>query len=256
MFSNHPYDHVYLSPHLDDAALSCGGAIVAQRAAGERVLVVTLCTASPPADAHFSSLANEFHQFWALAPAEVVSARLREEQLAMERLGAESLWANMLDAIYRHPSAYNSRASLFGTPDEHDPLVPELRTYLGNLRAQQPQAQFYAPLGVGLHVDHQITHRVATEVIGDTLKYYEDFPYVARPGALERRMTTLQGTFQPRTLMIDPTLAAKIRAINAYASQLAELFGSSEAMAPAVTAYARSVAPITGDYGERIWMRA
>ena len=65
------YDHIYLSPHLDDAALSCGGGIAAQRAAGERALVVTLCTAAPAPDMQFSDLALEFHRKWGLAPAEV-----------------------------------------------------------------------------------------------------------------------------------------------------------------------------------------
>ena len=63
------YRHIYLSPHLDDAALSCGGGIAAQRAAGERVLVVTFCTGAPAPDMQFSDLAQEFHRKWGLAPA-------------------------------------------------------------------------------------------------------------------------------------------------------------------------------------------
>ena len=31
------YQHIYLSPHLDDAVLSCGGTMAAQRAAWGRV---------------------------------------------------------------------------------------------------------------------------------------------------------------------------------------------------------------------------
>jgi LmbE family N-acetylglucosaminyl deacetylase len=252
---NYSYEHIYLSPHLDDAALSCGGAILAQRAAGERVLVVTLCTAAPPADADFSPLAREFHQYWDLAPAEVVKARLREERLAMEQLGADSLWAGMLDAIYRHPTIYNSRDRLFGTADDHDPLLPQVRSFLHALHERMPQACYYAPLGIGQHVDHQIAHRAAADVFGDSLHYYEDFPYVIKPGALERRIASLHARYQPHIRTIDPVLPAKIKAIDAYASQLAELFGSSEAMAPAVAAYAHSLAPEVGMYGERVWVR-
>src|SRR6185295_15615325 len=69
------YDHIYLSPHLDDAALSCGGAIARHANAGARVLVVTICTAAPPSDGPFSDFANEVHQGWGLAPAEVYSVR-------------------------------------------------------------------------------------------------------------------------------------------------------------------------------------
>src|SRR5258705_8534487 len=73
------YDHIYLSPHLDDAALSCGGAIARHANAGARVLVVTLCTAAPPPAGPFSDFANAVHQSWGLASAEVVRARLRED---------------------------------------------------------------------------------------------------------------------------------------------------------------------------------
>ncbi len=41
---NKRYEHIYLSPHLDDVALSCGGRIVKQRSKGENVLVVTVFT--------------------------------------------------------------------------------------------------------------------------------------------------------------------------------------------------------------------
>ncbi|WP_322493922.1 hypothetical protein [Chloroflexus sp.] len=54
------YQHIILSPHLDDAALSCGGSIAAAVAADEPVLVVTICTAALPVDAVFSLLANTF----------------------------------------------------------------------------------------------------------------------------------------------------------------------------------------------------
>ncbi len=59
------YDHVYLSPHLDDAALSCGGAIARHVAAGQRVLVVTICSAVPKARGSINPLADEFHGDWA-----------------------------------------------------------------------------------------------------------------------------------------------------------------------------------------------
>ena len=36
------YQRVYLSPHLDDAALSCGGRIYQERQAGLSVLVLNL----------------------------------------------------------------------------------------------------------------------------------------------------------------------------------------------------------------------
>src|SRR5262245_17808904 len=227
---NRHYAHIYLSPHLDDAALSCGGAIAAQRAAGERVLVVTLCTAAPASDMPFSDLALEFHRKWGLAPAEVVAARLREERRALEILDADSYWAGMFDAIYRYPEAYNTRGSLFNAPAPNDPLLPALRRLIGDLRERAPDGVFYAPLGVGSHVDHLITHAAARAALGDALLFYEDLPYATRPGALDQRLAALEGSLSSRTMAIDPTFDKKIAAIKVYASQLGELFGGEEGM--------------------------
>jgi hypothetical protein len=67
------YDLVCLSPHLDDAALSCGGELIMARQAGLRTLVVTVCTAVPPESQSYSALAVEFHAEWGLDHAEAVT---------------------------------------------------------------------------------------------------------------------------------------------------------------------------------------
>lgn len=248
------YDHVYLSPHLDDAALSCGGAIARHSIAGARVLVVTICTAAPPPEVPLSSLAEESHRKWRLSPAEAVSARLHEDSLAMEHLAADSMWVGMPDAIYRRPDAYDSDAMLFGTPVPDDPLLDALRAFIRALRDRVPRATLYAPLGIGNHVDHQITYMAARAGAGNALAFYEDFPYVTVPGALDQRMQALGDSFIPSTIGIDHTFSRKIGAIAAYASQVANLFGDVERMGQAVKAYAEELVPEVGTYGERLWL--
>jgi LmbE family N-acetylglucosaminyl deacetylase len=246
------YDHIYLSPHLDDAALSCGGAIAQHSSAGGRVLVVTICTA--PSEGPFNRLAQEFHGQWGLAPAQVVRARLREDEQAMERLGADHYWAGMLDAIYRLPAAYDSRDRLFGMPVPTDPLFPAMAQLISELCARAPHANIYAPLGVGSHVDHLITYAAALGC-APKIAFYEDIPYVLRPGALERRLDDTRGPWVAGVIAIDSALARKIGAVELYASQLSELFGGPAAMAQALTAYAEGLFPDEGTYGERLWMR-
>lgn len=247
------YDHIYLSPHLDDAALSCGGRIGAQLAAGERVLAITLCTAAPPPAGPFSALAQRFHADWGLSPDQVVTARLTEDRRAMEQLGCDYYWAGMLDAIYRHPEAYNSRESLFDRPDPADPLFADLAGFVGGLRSRMPGASFYAPLGVGNHVDHLITFATVRSTLGSAVSFYEDIHYVLQPGALERRLQAIGEPMSLEGLAIDASIERKIAAIAAYASQLPELFGSVGAMAPAIRAYAHKVRPSDAQYGERLW---
>lgn len=247
------YTHVYLSPHLDDAALSCGGAIAAQLAAGERVLVVTISTASPPPAGPFSALAQELHANWGLAADQAVAARLVEEHEAMRRLGVDYYWLGRLDAIYRYPEAYNTREALFSAPAPNDPLFIDLHTFFGALRERVPSATFYAPLGVGSHVDHLLTHAASRIALGAAVRLYEDLPYATAPGALDARMRQLNEPASAAAITIDTTLAQKLHAVHAYASQLKELFGGPDAMERTMTAYAASVAPSGGRYGERVW---
>jgi LmbE family N-acetylglucosaminyl deacetylase len=247
------YGHIYLSPHLDDAALSCGGAIASLVATGEPVLVVTFSTAAPPPEGPFSTLAEQFHADWQLTPEQAVAARLLEERMSMERLGCDYHWAGLLDAIYRYPAAYDRREALFGLPAAGDPLADTLPSFVGALRERFPDAAFYAPLGVGSHVDHLITHAAARDTLGEAALFYEDLPYAIKPGALDRRLAELGGAVESRTIAIDAALQQKIGAIDAYASQLGELFGGADAMVEAITAYARSVRPAGGEYGERLW---
>jgi LmbE family N-acetylglucosaminyl deacetylase len=249
------YDHIYLSPHLDDAALCCGGAIARHTNNGARVLVVTLCTGAPAPDGPFSALADAEHRGWGLAPAEVISTRLREDDLALARLDADTYRAGMLDAIYRRPDVYNTREALFGTPAPDDALLYSTRQLIAALHNRAPRATFYAPLGIGNHVDHQIVYAAARDGAGAVMAFYEDFPYMLWDGAFEQRMRALGEPFVASTIDIDTTLARKIGAIGAYASQLGSLFKQPDAMAQIVSDYAESLRPESGTYGERVWLR-
>jgi LmbE family N-acetylglucosaminyl deacetylase len=249
------YDHIYLSPHLDDAALSCGGAIARHASDGARVLVVTLCTAVPPPGARLSKFAQDHHLMWGFAPEQAMAERRREDDLALEQLDADFYRADLLDAIYRMPEAYVDNDTLFGTPAPDDPLLDSARQLIAALHRRSVQATFYAPLGVGNHVDHQIVHAAAYERAGAAAAFYEDFPYVLRPGALEQRMRALGLRLVASTIDIDATLTRKIGAIGAYASQLGSLFEEPSAMARIVADYAEMLRPEAGTYGERVWLR-
>ena len=56
-------DWIYLSPHLDDAALSLGGLIWEQTQAGKRVSIWTICAGNPP-PGDFSPFAEALHARW------------------------------------------------------------------------------------------------------------------------------------------------------------------------------------------------
>jgi LmbE family N-acetylglucosaminyl deacetylase len=248
------YRHVYIAPHMDDAALSCGGAIATYRAHNIPVLVVTLLTAHPSGP--YNAVAQEFHGQWRLETEDVVGIRRREDAEAMAILAADYVWAERLDAIYRCPEAYVSRETLFAPPIPDDPLIPDMAQILIELRERLPDATFYLPLGVGDHVDHLIAFDAARMHGGEKLAFYEDVHYVLQPGAIERRLEAIGEQMSAATIEISAGLERKIAAISKYASQMDALFGGEDEMVRQMTAYAARLRPEGGAYGERIWRRA
>lgn len=244
------YAHIYLSPHLDDAALSCGGSIAALTARGAKVLVVTICTAAPFADAP-GAAAQALHAHTPGSPEETVAARLREDRLAMQRLGADFHWANELDAIYRG-ALYASAAALFAAPAAGDPLRTALGAFVERVQRQAPAAAVYAPLGVGGHVDHVIAHDCVRDAYGARALFYEDLPYAIAPRLLSGRLEQVAAASSV-TLPIDGTLERKLHGVAAYTSQLAPLFGGAAQMRRHIASYARGLQCEGARHGERLW---
>lgn len=248
----HNYDRLYIAPHLDDAALSCGGQIAQAVIEGRRVLVVTLCAGSPPRDASLTPFAQYLHSAWSLGD-DPIAARRAEDDRALAVLGCDGLQLDQLDAPYR-VAAYGEPDAWRGTVVADDPLIVTSRAILAQLHAQQPTATVYVPLGVGGHVDHQIVCRAGLELSAQAeVCWYEDAPYAAKaPTAIDARLHQLAQPFVAQIMPVTATLERKLAAIAAYASQLRELFGEAD-MPAVMTAYAATVGAIEGCLAERLW---
>jgi LmbE family N-acetylglucosaminyl deacetylase len=244
---------VVLSPHLDDAALSIGGAIARLTAAGERILVVTIAAGSPPPDAVLSPFAAWLHRAWGVSSTDAVALRRREDEAAMTILGAEAQRLDQLDAVYRLPHRYDSEAALLGEPAAEDRLEVEVAAALAPILAASPRASVLAPLAVGGHVDHRVVQRVAIDLArqGREVRFYEDFPYAAKPGAVEDRLAAIARDLEPETFDVGATIDRKIAAVLAYTSQIDALFGGIDPARAAVIAYARAIG--SGAPAERTW---
>jgi hypothetical protein len=95
-----------LSPHLDDAAFSCGGTLARLAEAGWRVVVATLFTRSVPDPTGFA-LACQLDK--GLGPeVDYMALRRAEDRDAMRALGAEARWLDLPEAPHRR---YGSRPS-------------------------------------------------------------------------------------------------------------------------------------------------
>jgi LmbE family N-acetylglucosaminyl deacetylase len=245
------YNRVVLAPHLDDAPLSCGGAIHRWSAAGERVLVVTLMTGDPSVG-ESSPFAETLHAAWQLSAAEAYSIRRGEELAAMHLLGADFSHLGFLDCIYRRWSGgylYSSEEALFGEVHPADaPLLEEMVKRLKRLAPLAEAAAVYAPLALGNHVDHQLVRWAAKEWRPD-LSYYEDYPY-AEEVDIADVMPTGEPTLQP---LAEQDVQAKIQAIGCYQSQVGILFGGQPDMEVRVWQFCRRNAQGEG-LAERFWL--
>jgi LmbE family N-acetylglucosaminyl deacetylase len=168
-----------VSPHLDDAVLSIGGAIARWAAAGTRVVVATVNTTAPP--------------LGELPPAMRVwgdyGTRRVEDAAACAVLGAEARWLDRTERAFRRP--WLSGWQFFATPPARDGFtaLAEIAAALEPLAELDPQT-IAVPLGIGNHVDHVETLIAATEWAArrgwrDRLRFYEDFYALA--GSLRRR---------------------------------------------------------------------
>ncbi|MFN8498493.1 MAG: PIG-L family deacetylase [Anaerolineae bacterium] len=246
--------HIVVSPHMDDAVLSCGGIMAAKVARGERVRVVNVC-AGVPDYTRLSAYAERQHTKWG-RPADPVGMRRAEDQAALAPLGVEVEYWGWYDAIYREADGrflYTDHATTFGpvNPAER-PLVATLAERLDSLREPQQDVVYYAPLGVGGHVDHRLARDAALDLVagGAAVLFYEDFPYVARWGGLDEALAEVPARWQPVWEPID--VDAKIAAIARYPSQLTAIFGGDD-WPSVVRDYAESIAPDGQDAWERLW---
>ena len=231
---------IYLSPHSDDVALSCGGLVWEQVQAGQAVSIWTVCAGDPPAGP-LSPFAESLHARWQTGGNAMQQRRL-EDSASCQRLGAAYRPYDVPDCIYRvghNPDAYlyTSEEALFGAlhPDEAG-LVRELAARI--MRDLPDAAQVVCPLGLGNHVDHQFT-RAAAQVIGRPLWYYADYPYVLQSRSV---LDAFQAAgWQSQAFLVSETgLQAWGEAVAAHTSQISTFWPDLQTMRAAIRAYAQA----------------
>ncbi|MGJ3189278.1 MULTISPECIES: PIG-L deacetylase family protein [Paenarthrobacter] len=230
---------LFLSPHLDDAVLSCGALIEAQ-AQKRQIIVATLFTEASPAP-HTRAARSFMRQCTIGDAGELFNARRSEDRTVLESMGVHSIHLGEVDALFRRrrrPPQWGSSAwerllpelthryptyrfdIALGRISKGDTgLVRHLRRDVAGLMAQTKAELLFCPAGVGRHVDHLITRDVGTGH-GENLVMYSDFPYdlVSQPD--ESHMKGVG--YVP--WMWDEGLATKTERIKQYATQADALF--------------------------------
>lgn len=249
---------LYLSPHLDDVALSCGGQIARAVRQGSEVEIVTIFAGDEPAPdtPPASPLVAKIYDLWQLRAGEVMATRRREDLAACRELAARAEHWELQEAIHRRAAAggealYPTLERLFGAvAPQEETLVARLAARFAELPGAREDTRVAAPLGVGGHVDHRIVRAAAERAFGADLVYYEEFPYIVwklwalrRAGIHGRSWEALRQPLSPEDV------AVRIAAIACYASQVTPLFRTPERIGRLVRRHVRQAG------GERLWRR-
>ena len=281
--------HVFVSPHPDDAALSCGGLIARLRDGGETVTILTVYS-GPGTLARltpYQRLALGFgsREKWQLGddadlaeaapanagaaagaaptPEQVMAVRRAEDESFVRFVGASVVFLNLPDAVFR---GYEGDVELLGEPRPDDP--PPIEGLRAALAGLAPDA-LYVPFAIGGHVDHRGGRRAAMALLAepgspylDRALFYEDFPYALktgfeRPEQLDPEiLPSLPAgvALTPEYVDTADLLDRKLAGLRAYESQLGRLFGGDNPMASDVREHATRVGELGGiGPSERYW---
>lgn len=230
---------IYLSPHLDDVALSCGGLVWQQIQAGEQVVIWTICAGDPPVG-KLSFYAASMHARWNIGQ-NAASHRRDEDERSCDILGASFRHLTLPDAIYRrHPDTdkplYDSDGKLFGKlADIEADLVAELHQQLEN---ELPlHSHLICPLAVGRHVDQQLA-RAAAEGLIQHIAYYADYPYIiSHPEQVDLLLT--EGWKKRINPISSEALSIWQQAVAAHTSQISTFWQDEFAMFVAIEKYSQ-----------------
>ena len=201
---------LFISPHLDDGAVSFGGTLLAERQnhpAEIRTLVATVFSRS---NYTRTGLGDE---------AEVTPIRQAEEKAVMDSLGVDTQFLDFLECPLRgytisDPLDYPKQIK----PELDAAIVEKLAARLAGLFRRHEEVLIPLAIGDVAHVDHRIVRLAASLAWKSNphlrLRLYEDVPYIGKEK--RNRVSALDG-FQLEECPID--LEAKLNLIRGYKSQ-------------------------------------
>ena len=228
---------IYLSPHLDDAALSAGGLIYEQTHSGTPVEIWTFMCGYPPEDEP-SAFAQSLHTQWGFASAaEAIRMRRLEDEKAAGLLGAKIVHFDFLDCIYRRgKNGEWLYSGISFAPQADDAGLPQQIANAISARLM-PDDVLVCQLSVGSHVDHVLVRRAA-ELLGRPLFYDIDVPYIFYK--FEELDPKSAGMKEKTHRITEAGLKSWKEAVLAYVSQLPSLgdaFDTPEKAEEAIQSY-------------------
>lgn len=237
---------LFISPHLDDVAFSCGGTLAALKQQGWTVALVTVFTRSVPEPKGF---ALQCQTSKGLGPEVDYMALRREEDRAFAELMGVDLrvWGELEEAPHR---GYASAAELFQPPRQEDGIRARVEECLRPVLRELKPDRVFVPQALGSHVDHvQVVRAVhGLGIPGNRIRYYRDTPYAVRQPEAKPDEALPTG-LRPLAVDITEHLAKKLEGCACYGSQLGFQFGGVEGLERMLTAFHHQEARAQGRTG-------
>lgn len=244
-----------ISPHLDDAVLSCGALLGTYVRLGRQATTVTLFNGKPQNP--LSEAAVSFHESIGLRD-DPMGSRETEDDHAHALLGVETVRLDMAEALYRCDDAgqhlYPGGQDIFVSQEDirETEMVDRIAEALSAVPALRSADLVLAPLGVGNHVDHLLVSAAARllDRPAESVIRYEELPYILYDHCAGWEETLAHGSpFLCR--FSEEDWERKLDAIDCYASQHPILWFEPEFRRQEITGHARKLG--SGTPAERYW---
>ena len=229
---------LFVSPHFDDVAFSCGGTAFALATRGWTTTLCTVFTKSVPCPTGFA-LACQLDKGVA-ADIDYLALRRAEDDAAARVLAfSEVARLEFAEAPHR---GYESAAALFGDFTSTDDIAEALEVRLRECVRESDA--IFAPQALGAHVDHRRVRDAMLAIAAvpehaSRIVWYRDAPYVLRePLAVPSEPLASKSPATDAFTLDARAFAAKLDACAAYASQLGFQFGGERAMRDALAEFA------------------
>lgn len=204
---------IFLSPHFDDAVLSCGLLLDELQKNKKDILVIAFFTKASK-NSYLEDARVFVHKSGYQDAEKLFGDREVEDKNALRLFGAKHLYLDFTDTVFRKNNFW-----------EKQKLKKSLKKAISYIKIL-PKTLILAPLGVGKHPDHLLINSLVKRMKSPTI-FWEDFPYNTNPYFLKRFFRWNYKYKKAFTLRGSKNIN-KIKAIKMYKSQMNMLFGKKE----------------------------
>ncbi|MBE0686452.1 MAG: PIG-L family deacetylase [Anaerolineaceae bacterium] len=228
--------YIFISPHLDDVALSVGG-IVNNLVNNKIDTEIWTVFSGSPTNENLSDFALSLHKRWDL-PLNAPKKRRLEDRKACKTLGVGYKHFNLPDCIYRKDQQGNPIVS--EEDDLYQPIPASQQFLVKKISAvinrnTTTDDIVISPMAIGNHIDHRIVVAAIEKVSPLFLFFYEDYPYVIKSQTSTINYSKL---IPIKFDLQSENIKTWHAAINAYQSQISTFWKNTNRMKEEIIEFA------------------